>query len=145
MTIDTSNSEAQIFKKDGSPFRFMVVDDSEFIRRSLKIVVRLMKGEVVGEAEDGLQAIEVYKKTRPDIVTLDIVMPNMTGVEAVKHLVSIDPNATIIMISSLGYQDKVKEAIVNGAKYFIVKPFKPIDAALMIKKVISKTFRGKIQ
>jgi len=130
-----------IYKKDGSPFRFLIVDDSEFIRRSLKIVVKLLKGEVVGESPDGIQAIEAYKKFRPDIVTCDIVMPNMTGVEVVKHLVGIDPSVKIVMISSLGYRDMVKEAITSGAKYFIVKPFKPMNAAITIRKVITKLFK----
>ena len=139
-----AKEDVHILKKDGSPFRFLVVDDSDFIRRSLKVVVKLLKGEVVGEAKDGKEAIEVYKRTRPDIVTLDIVMPNMTGVEAVKHLVKLDPDAKVIMVSSLGYQDKVKEAIVNGAKYFIVKPFKPMDAAKTIRKVIMKVCKKMI-
>lgn len=144
MSVGQSKEDVRIVKRDGSPFKFLVVDDSEFIRRSLKVVVKLLNGEVVGEAQDGLEAIEMYKKTRPDIVTLDIVMPNMTGVEAVKHLVKLDPNAKVIMVSSLGYQDKVKEAIMNGAKYFIVKPFKPMAAAQTIKKVIMKVCKDKI-
>jgi len=135
------SEEVTIRKKDGSPFRFLIVDDSEFIRRSLKIVVKLLKGEVVAESTDGTEAIEAYKKFRPDLVTCDIVMPNMTGVEVVKHLVGIDPSAKIVMISSLGYKDMVKEAITSGAKYFIVKPFKPMDAAVKIKKVIEKLYK----
>ena len=67
-------------------------------------------------------------------------MPNMTGVEVVKHLMGIDPTAKVVMISSLGYKDMVKEAITAGAKYFIVKPFKPMDAAVAIRKVISKLY-----
>jgi len=139
-----ASEDVKIQKKDGTPFRFLLVDDSEFIRKSLKVVVKLLEGEVVGEAQDGLEAIEAYKKYRPDVVTLDIVMPNMTGVEAVKHLVKLDPNAKVIMVSSLGYQDKVKEAIVNGAKYFIVKPFKPMEAAKTIKKVIMKVCKDMV-
>lgn len=139
-----ASEDVKIQKKDGTPFRFLLVDDSEFIRKSLKVVVKLLEGEVVGEAQDGLEAIEAYKKFRPDVVTLDIVMPNMTGVEAVKHLVKLDPNAKVIMVSSLGYQEKVKEAIVNGAKYFIVKPFKPMEAAKTIKKVIMKVCKDMV-
>mgnify|MGYP001009169269 CR=1 FL=1 len=139
-----ASEDVKIQKRDGTPFRFLLVDDSEFIRKSLKVVVKLLEGEVVGEAQDGLEAIEAYKKYRPDVVTLDIVMPNMTGVEAVKHLVKLDPNAKVIMVSSLGYQDKVKEAIVNGAKYFIVKPFKPMEAAKTIKKVIMKVCKDMV-
>ncbi|MFP4497900.1 MAG: response regulator [Vulcanimicrobiota bacterium] len=134
------SEDVAIYKKNGEAFKFLIVDDSEFIRKSLKIVVKLLKGQVVGESPDGKDAIEKYKQFRPDIVTCDIVMPNMSGVEVVKELVGIDPQAKVIMISSMGYKDMVKEAISNGAKYFIVKPFKPMDAAVTIRKVIAKLF-----
>jgi two-component system, chemotaxis family, chemotaxis protein CheY len=144
MASEVSQEDVKITKKDGSPFRFLVVDDSEFIRRSLKVVIKLLKCEVVGEAADGLEAIEIYKRERPDITTLDIIMPNMSGVDVVKEIIRLDPDAKIIMISSVGYQDMVKEAIVNGAKYFIVKPFKTMEAAITIKKVISKVCKDHI-
>jgi len=89
---------------------------------------------------DGVQAMELYKKTRPDIVTSDIVMPNMGGVELVRNLVALDPDVKVVMVSSLGHQDMVKEAIGAGAKYFIVKPFKPAEAAVKIKSVVEKLF-----
>ena len=130
----------EIRKVDGSPFRFLIVDDSAFILKALKMTVKLLGGEVVGEAMDGVQAIELYKKTRPDIVTSDIVMPNMGGVELVRNLVALDPDVKVGMVSSLGHQDMVKEAIGAGAKYFIVKPFKPAEAAVKIKSVVEKLF-----
>jgi two-component system, chemotaxis family, chemotaxis protein CheY len=140
MTIQVDNPETKILKKDNSPYRFLIVDDSEFIIKSLGIVVKMLGGEVVGSAKDGNEAIAEYKKVRPDIVTCDIVMPNSSGIDVVKQLKTIDPSANIIMVSSLGHQEMVKEAVMLGAKYFIVKPFKPAEAALTIKKVIQKIF-----
>lgn len=130
----------EVRKMDGSPFRFLIVDDSAFILKALKMTVKLLGGEVVGEALDGVQALEMYKKTRPDIVTSDIVMPNMGGVDLVRHLVAIDPEVKVVMVSSLGHQEMVKEAISSGAKYFIVKPFKPAEAAQKLKAVLEKLF-----
>lgn len=141
MTVPEQAPDSKILKKDNTPFRFLLVDDSAFIINSLTLVVKLLGGEVVGTANDGAQCIDVYKKVRPDIVTCDIVMPNMTGIEAVKQLMQIDPNAIIIMVSSLGHKEMVTEAIKLGAKYFIVKPFKPIVAAVTLKKVISSIFK----
>jgi two-component system, chemotaxis family, chemotaxis protein CheY len=140
MTLQVDGADTKVTKKDGTPYRFLLVDDSEFIIKSLGIVVKLLGGEVVGSAHDGNEAMAEYKKCRPDIVTLDIVMPNTSGIDVVKMLKDIDPGANIIMVSSLGHQEMVKEAIKLGAKYFIVKPFKPMDAAVTIKKVIQKIF-----
>ncbi|MBT9588576.1 response regulator [bacterium] len=131
----------QIRKADGSPYRFMIVDDSEFILKSLKVTISLLGGEVVGESKDGTEAIDIYKKVRPDVVTCDIVMPTMSGVEVVKHLVNLDPEAKVIMVSSLGHKEMIEQAVSRGAKYFIVKPFKPAEAAMAIGAVIKKLFR----
>lgn len=131
-------SNLEIRKKDGSAYRFLLVDDSDFILKALRVTVKLIGGEVVGEARDGLEAVELYRKVRPDVVTCDIVMPNMGGVDVVKELVSYDPDCNIIMASSLGHQDIVREAVAAGAKYFIVKPFKPAEAALKIRGVLEK-------
>jgi len=128
-------------KKDGSPYRFLIVDDSEFILKSLKVTIKMMGGEVVGESKDGPDAIEVYKKVRPDVVTCDIVMPTMSGVEVVKQLVNLDPDAKVIMVSSLGHREMIEDAVSKGAKYFIVKPFKPAEAASIIGTVIRKLFK----
>ncbi|MHC9541005.1 MAG: response regulator [Vulcanimicrobiota bacterium] len=140
MTIQVDNVDTKILKKDGTPYRFLVVDDSEFIIKSMGIVVKLLGGEVAGCGHDGTEAINEYKKLRPDVVTLDIVMPNTSGIDVVKQLMEIDPSAVVVMVSSLGHQEMVREAIKLGAKYFIVKPFKPLDAATTLKKVITKVF-----
>ena len=80
--------------------------------------------EVVGEAENGAMAVEKYKELNPDIVTLDITMPEMTGLEALKEIMKINPSAVVVMCSALGQESMVREAVVAGAKGFVVKPFK---------------------
>lgn len=104
--------------------RVLIVDDAAFMRLSLRSVLESNGFEVVGEAENGLIGIAKYKELKPDIVTMDITMPQMDGIQAVKLIKSIDPAACIIMISSMGQETMVREAIMNGAKGFIVKPFK---------------------
>lgn len=133
-------SDLEIKKKDGSSFRFLCVDDSDFILKAMAATVKLLGGEVVAVAHDGVEAIEQYRKFRPDVVTCDIVMPNMGGVDVVRELVNMDPEAKVIMASSLGHGEVVREAITAGAKYFIVKPFKPADAAAKIRAVLEKLF-----
>lgn len=130
----------QLKKKDGSPYRFMIVDDSEFILKSLKFTIGLLGGEVVGESKDGTEAIELYKRVRPDLVTCDIVMPTMSGVDVVRHLVNLDPEAKVIMVSSLGHKEMIEQAVSRGAKYFLVKPFRPDEAATAIGTVVKKLF-----
>lgn len=128
-------------KKDGSPYRFMIVDDSEFILKSLKVTIAMLGGEVAAECKDGNEALDAYRRVRPDVVTCDIVMPTMSGVDVVRQLVGMDPEAKVIMISSLGHKEMVQEAVSRGAKYFIVKPFKPAEAAATIGQVVKKLFR----
>lgn len=104
--------------------KVLVVDDAEFMRFSLKTMLDKNGFEVVGEAENGIRAIDMYKNLKPDLVTMDITMPDMGGIEAVKEIIKIDNSAKIVMVSALGQESKVMEAIIAGAKGFIVKPFK---------------------
>ena len=103
--------------------KIMVVDDAAFLRAMLKDI--LVKGghEVIVEAKDGLEAVEKYRALRPDLVTMDITMPVMEGVEAVKEIRKLDPRANIVMCSAMGQKDLIIQAIQSGAKDFIVKPF----------------------
>lgn len=102
----------------------LVVDDAAFMRVSIKNMISKHGFEVVGEAENGAIAVEKYKELNPDIVTLDITMPEMTGLEALKEIIKINPGAVVVMCSALGQESMVREAVVSGAKGFIVKPFK---------------------
>ncbi|NLL04493.1 MAG: response regulator [Clostridiaceae bacterium] len=104
--------------------KVLVADDATFMRTSLRMMLERNGFEVVGEAENGLVAVNKYKEMNPDIVTMDITMPICDGIKAVQMIKEYDPNAKIIMISSMGQECFVKEAIISGAKGFIVKPFK---------------------
>lgn len=107
----------------------LIVDDASFMRNVLKKIVMRTGNNVVGEAGNGDEAIEMYKKCRPDLVLLDIVMPPgevaRDGIEALRCIMKEDPNAKVIMCSSMGQQALITEAIKSGAKDFITKPFKP--------------------
>ena len=101
----------------------LVVDDAAFMRMMLKDILTKGGYEVVGEAENGLKAVDKYKELTPDLVLMDITMPELDGIGAVRQIKSIDPNAKIIMCSAMGQQAMVLESIQAGAKDFIVKPF----------------------
>ncbi|MRH42613.1 response regulator [Aquibacillus halophilus] len=101
----------------------LIVDDAKFMRVTLSNMLLKGNHKIVGEAEDGKRAVEMYKNLEPDLVTMDITMPELNGIDAVKEIISIDPNAKIIMCSAMGQQKLVVEAIEIGAKDFLVKPF----------------------
>lgn len=103
--------------------RILIVDDAHFMRMMLKDILTKAGHEVVGEAEDGKVAVERYKELMPDLVTMDITMPNVNGIEAVKLIRAYDPRARVIMCSAMGQQAMVIDAIQAGARDFIVKPF----------------------
>ena len=104
--------------------RVLIVDDASFMRMSIKNMLANYDFEIVGEAENGVMAIEKYKELQPDIVTMDITMPEMDGLEALREIKKIDPGASVVMVSALGQEARMKEAIIYGAIGFIVKPFK---------------------
>ncbi|MDR1060394.1 MAG: response regulator [Clostridiales bacterium] len=104
--------------------RVMVVDDAMFMRASLKMMLEKNGFEVAAEAENGAIAVQKYKEVKPDFVTMDITMPEMDGLQALKLIKQLDPNAKIVVVSAMGQEPVVKEAILSGAKSFIVKPFK---------------------
>ncbi len=115
--------------------RVLIVDDAAFMRMLLKDIISKGGYEVVGEASNGAEAVEKYKEVKPDIVTMDITMPDMNGIEATKKIMEIDPNANIIMCSAMGQQMMVVEAIQAGAKDFIVKPFQQGRVVEALSKV----------
>lgn len=103
--------------------RILIVDDAAFMRMMIKDILTKNGYQVVGEAADGAQAVELYKEHHPDLVTMDITMPEMDGITALKEIKKINPNAKVIMCSAMGQQAMVIDAIQAGAKDFIVKPF----------------------
>jgi two-component system chemotaxis response regulator CheY len=115
--------------------RILVVDDAAFMRRMVSDVLTSGGHEVVGEAADGNEAVERYKELRPDVMTLDITMPEKDGLTALRELIAIDPGATVVMCSALGQESKVLEAVKAGAKDFIAKPFEPQRVLTAIEKV----------
>jgi len=116
--------------------RILVVDDADVMRMMIKDILTKNGYEVVGEAADGVQAVERYQELKPDLVTLDITMPEMDGITALKKIKEIDPQAKVIMCSALGQQAMVIDAIQAGAKDFIVKPFQAERVLEAIRKVL---------
>ncbi len=117
-------------------FRFLVVDDSEFARRNMKNILTAVGGEAAGFATNGREAIDQYMKLRPDVVFMDITMPEMEGVEAVQTIMDRDASAKIVMVSSNGYQELIKEALDSGAKHFLTKPVEPTQVASVVDFVL---------
>lgn len=116
--------------------KIMIVDDAAFMRMMIKEILTKNGFEVVGEAQDGNEAVAKYKELHPDLVTLDITMPEMDGLGALKEIRSYDPNAKVIMCSAMGQQAMVIDAIQAGAKDFIVKPFQAERVLEAIKKTL---------
>lgn len=116
--------------------KILIVDDAAFMRMMIKDILSKNGYEVVAEAADGLQAVELYKEHYPDLVTMDITMPEMDGITALKEIKKIDSNAKVIMCSAMGQQAMVIDAIQAGAKDFIVKPFQADRVIEAIKKTL---------
>lgn len=116
--------------------RVLIVDDAAFMRMMIKDILEKNGYQVVGEASNGLKAVEIYKAERPDVVTMDITMPDMDGIEAVKAIKAFDPAAKVIMCSAMGQQTMVMDAIRSGARDFIVKPFQAERVLEAIRKAV---------
>lgn len=114
----------------------LVVDDAAFMRMMIKDILTKNGYNVVGEAENGAKAFEKYNELKPDLVLMDITMPEVDGIAALKKIKGADPNAMVIMCSAMGQQAMVIEAIQGGAKDFIVKPFQPERVLEAVKKVV---------
>lgn len=118
--------------------RILVADDASFMRQMIREIIEMEDYEVVAEAVDGIQAMEMYQEQRPELVTMDIVMPKRSGIDALKGILELDPDARVVMCSALGQETLVMEALQAGAKDFIVKPFKPDSVLSTLKKVLEK-------
>ncbi|NLM34256.1 MAG: response regulator [Clostridiales bacterium] len=116
--------------------RVLIVDDAAFMRMMIKDILEKNGFEVIGEANNGIKAVEMYKKERPDVVTMDITMPDMDGIEAVRQIKAFDASAKVIMCSAMGQQTMVMDAIRAGARDFIVKPFQAERVLEAIRKVV---------
>lgn len=114
----------------------LIVDDSQFIRLSISNYLKNNNITVVGQASNGNEAIELYKKLRPDVVTMDITMPDMNGVETVEEIIKIDPKANIIICSAINQESLLIEAIKAGAKSYLIKPLSEEKVILEINKLL---------
>jgi two-component system chemotaxis response regulator CheY len=119
--------------------KVLVVDDTKFMRDILKGILKKKDLEVVGEAGNGREAVEKYKELKPDLVTMDIIMPEMDGIEAVKNIVAFDSSAKILMCSAMGQQALVIEAIQAGARDFVIKPFQPTRVLEAVDRALQES------
>jgi two-component system chemotaxis response regulator CheY len=118
-------------------YTVLVCDDAIFMRTMVSDILEKAGFEVLGQAESGLQAIEKYKQLKPDFVTMDIVMPEMGGIDAVREIRKLDPNAKILMCSAMGQQQLVVEAMQAGARGFVVKPFQPARVLEAVQQLLA--------
>jgi two-component system chemotaxis response regulator CheY len=124
-------------KKEMRSVRYLVVDDSVFARKNLARMIESFGGQLAGEAGDGFTAITEYNRTLPDIVLMDITMPQMEGIEAVERIVRQHPDARIVMVSSVGYQENILAALQKGARHFVQKPVRPDVLYEIIRYVLN--------
>src|SRR4051812_14124842 len=127
-----------LMRKDSKPIRYLVVDDSVFARKNIIKMLEQFGGQLAGEAGDGCTAITEYDRAKPDIVLMDITMPQMEGIEAAERIIRQDPQARVIMVSSVGYQENIVAALQKGAKHFVQKPVKPEVLYEVIKYVMGE-------
>ena len=113
----------------------MIVDDASFMRVSIRQMIESHDYKIIAEAGDGEEAVELFKKFRPEIITMDITMPVMSGIEALKEIKKIDKDVKILMVSAMGQENLIREAIMNGASSFIVKPFQKEKLIEVLDKI----------
>jgi ABC-type nitrate/sulfonate/bicarbonate transport system substrate-binding protein len=128
--------ENTVFEGDTSQLRFLLVDDSQVVRTILGQVLNILGGKVVGEATTGAEAISLFTKLRPNFVTMDLSMPGLSGVDAIRQILQIDPTVNIIVISGLNLQEVREEVLQLGAKMYLPKPFDPECAAAVIRSIL---------
>ena len=124
-------------QEQSKQFKFLVVDDSEFARKTLIKVLNNIGGTLAGEAVSGQDAVRKYNTLKPDIVFMDITMPGMEGIDALELILREDRNARVVMVSSLGHKDLVKNALEKGAKHYITKPAQNVPIAEIIDYVLA--------
>ncbi|MFD2045748.1 response regulator [Ornithinibacillus salinisoli] len=119
--------------------RILIVDDAKFMRVTLSNILKNDNHEIVGEAENGLEAVQLYKQLQPDLVTMDITMPVMNGIDAIKEIMDENKEAQVLVCSAMGQQKVVVEAIESGAKDFIVKPFDENRVLETVNRLLHKS------
>jgi two-component system chemotaxis response regulator CheY len=120
--------------------KILLVDDAKFMRMMLGEILRNAGYEVVAEANNAKEAIRIYQEVKPDLVTMDIIMPGMSGLEAAREIIKLDPRAKIIMVSAMGQQELVKESLDAGASDFVVKPFVLDEVLEKVRKVLDHSY-----
>ncbi len=118
--------------------RVLIVDDIRIIREKLKEIFKELGFEFAGEASDGDSAVNLYRELKPDLVTMDIVMPGKSGTDALREIIETDPDAKVIIITTLGQENVIIEALENGAAEFVVKPFTKIEIKKAVKKIFNE-------
>jgi|Deesub1362A_J573_1020465.scaffolds.fasta_scaffold42155_1 two-component system chemotaxis response regulator CheY len=116
--------------------KILIVDDAKFMRKVLADILKKGGYEVCGEAANGNEAVKLYKELKPDLVTMDIVMPDKNGIEALREILAFDPSAKVLVVSAMGQQPLVLEAIQAGAKDYIVKPFQPSRVLEAVERIL---------
>jgi two-component system chemotaxis response regulator CheY len=116
--------------------KVLIVDDVTFVRKTLAEILTAAHYQVVGEAADGAEAVALFTKLRPDIVTMDIVMPQMSGIEATKRIIKVEKSARVVIISAMGQENLVMEAINVGARDYILKPFSATDVLRTVERAL---------
>lgn len=130
--------------EQGATFTCLIADDSQFARRNIADVVSKLGGNVVAEATNGVEAVDLYSRLRPDLVLLDITMPQLDGIGTLRSILELNKNARVVIISSLGNKEMVWKAISLGAKSFLTKPYSADYAALILGDIV-KAGRGGTQ
>lgn len=118
-------------------FTCLIADDSEFARRTIAKVLAAIGGNVVAEATNGQEAVDLYSKLHPDLVLLDVTMPVLDGVDTLRKILETDGSARVIMVSAVGHREMIWKAICIGAKHYVTKPYSPDYASMIIKSVVS--------
>lgn len=128
--------------EEQKPFTCLIADDSQFARRNIAGVVEKLGGRIVGEAANGVEAVDLYDRLNPDLVLLDITMPRLDGIGTLQSIMERNRNAAVVIISSLGNKDTVWKALGLGAKSFLTKPFSPDYAALVLGDIVRGSTGG---
>ena len=141
MSEHFGGAEALTLKQrpDGKPWKFMIVDDSEFMIKNLSRIIVSFGGDVVNMAHDGDEAVKMFTENQAniDLITMDITMPRMNGIAALEEIMKINAQARVVVVSALGHQELVKQALLHGARHYIVKPFQRENVFRVFDQILS--------